>query len=148
MLKAKIKNFTKDELACNCCGLLNMADYHKLAIQVLRVGFNAGLNVSSGCRCVKHNKNEGGHINSRHECETKEADATDLCPNYPVYVNNDLSNEEYINEVFRLYEYAKSLKVFKEVIMYLYLKDPSKSFVHVSTYPQQKHYDEFIKVIN
>lgn len=116
-----------------------MADYHLIALDDLRTAYGAALYPSSGCRCKTHNKNEGGASTSRHECTTKKADATDLQPKFK-------NEEDFLNEVFRLYETAKAMKVFKEVILYIDVRNIKDCFVHVSTYPDKKAVYEHIEL--
>lgn len=123
--------FTDEELACNCCGTYNMENYHRSALEVLRSACNFALNPSSGCRCEKHNKNVGGVPTSRHECTSKRADATDLQPNF----KDDI--EEFINDLSLLYDIARDMRVFTEVIFYINTQNMTKSFVHVSTFPDK-----------
>lgn len=139
MLQVNIQHFTKKELCCRCCGAFSMADYHLTALDNLRTAYGAALFPSSGCRCEKHNKAEGGKKTSRHECNYKKADATDLQPKFK-------NEEHFINELFKLYETAKSMKVFKEVILYIDIRNIKDSFVHVSTYPDKKSVYEHIKL--
>ena len=113
----QIANFSEDELKCKCCGLFNMSERHIVNIQALRYRLGLPLTVTSGCRCMKHNKESGGELNSRHEATTKKADATDL-------TCSDL------NELFHI---ARKIGLFKEVILY-----KKSNFVHVATYPEKK----------
>lgn len=138
-LKTQINHFTQKELACRCCGVFNMADYHLTNLETLRIAYNAALFPSSGCRCEKHNKVVGGAKTSRHECTSKKADATDLQPKFT-------DEESFLNEVFRLYELAKVMGVFKEVILYINIKNIEDSFVHVSSYPDKKIAYKHIKL--
>ena len=118
MIIVPIQFFTEDELKCKCgCGILNMTDQHLKNIDVLRYAIGLKLKVTSGCRCKEHNKNVGGVTTSRHECTTKQADATDLtCEN-----------------IVRLFNTARQLGIFKEVILY-----EKSDFVHVATFPEKK----------
>lgn len=150
-IKTQINHFTQKELACRCCGVFNMADYHLSNLETLRIAYNSALFPSSGCRCKKHNKAVGGAKTSRHECTSKKADATDLQPKFKAVAGaskaNSFSNEEdFLNEVFRLYELAKAMKVFKEVILYINIKNIEDSFVHVSSYPDKKIAYKHIKL--
>ena len=62
-----IKYFRKDEFTCKCgCGLNNINMNLVQILDEIRAYFNTPVNVSSGCRCKKHNKNVGGDYNSRH----------------------------------------------------------------------------------
>lgn len=62
-----MKHFKRSEFACKCgCGL-DVVDY-KLAevLDDLREHFGQPVIVTSGCRCVKHNKSVGGAKKSQH----------------------------------------------------------------------------------
>lgn len=127
-IQINIDNFTEKELACKCCGKFSMTTRHLVNIQALRYKFNKSLIVTSGCRCRKHNKDEGGVdkiqngilITSRHECDTKQADATDLKP-------LDLKDLE------KLYNLIIKMDLFTEVIWY-----KKSGFIHIATYPEKK----------
>lgn len=62
-----IKHFKKDEFTCKCgCGLNNIQlEVVKIADEV-REHFGNPAIVTSGSRCIKHNKEVGGVRNSRH----------------------------------------------------------------------------------
>lgn len=62
-----IKYFKQHEFACKCgCGL-NSIDLKLVKIlDEIRSYFNRPIQISSGCRCAKHNKNVGGVANSKH----------------------------------------------------------------------------------
>ena len=91
MLQAKIENFTEKEIGCRCCGKVNVSDKGIISLQAFRYYLNnkfkknIRLNIESACRCIKHNKDEGGEKNSRHECDTKKSDAFDLISPYIDY---------------------------------------------------------------
>lgn len=60
------KNFKKSEFACKCgCGESNIDPAVALVWQAVRDRFGP-ITISSGTRCVEHNKNEGGSENSQH----------------------------------------------------------------------------------
>ena len=113
----KIANFTEKELRCPCCGLFNMTDRHLINLQALRYRLGLPLTVTSGCRCMKHNRTVGGVPNSRHQASTKQADATDVtCEN-----------------MVELFHVARKIGLFKEVILY-----KEQNFLHLATYPDKK----------
>ena len=58
--------FTEKEMACRCCGKINLAPGFDIALDGLRGEYTHPLKVLSGCRCPKHNKAEKGHKNSLH----------------------------------------------------------------------------------
>lgn len=60
-------NFSRSEFACKCgCGFDEM-DLHLVAdLQQLRDHFDKPVSVTSGCRCLAHNKSVGGAQNSQH----------------------------------------------------------------------------------
>jgi len=66
MLQAKIENFTEKEIACKCCGKVNVSDKGIICLQAFRYMLNnkykknISLHINSACRCRKHNKAEGG----------------------------------------------------------------------------------------
>ena len=61
------KNFSRREFACKCgCGYDGVNPSIVFALQIIRDHFDAPITISSGCRCGKHNKAEGGHPNSKH----------------------------------------------------------------------------------
>lgn len=70
MDKRVSKNFTEKELACrgsNCCGNTYFAAPVLVkALQELRDLIGKAIHVNSCCRCNKHNKKVGGHIDSWH----------------------------------------------------------------------------------
>jgi len=128
---ALIENFTRDELKCKCgCGMFNMSDKHLVNIQCLRNSYDKPLIVTSGCRCIKHNKNSGGVPKSRHECQTKEADATDF---------TTIGSKS--EDLMELYEQACVMDCFKEVLYY-----KKSKFVHVATYPDKP--EKIFKIID
>ncbi len=60
----KIENFSEQEICCKCCGKLNVSDKGLICLQAFRYYLinrfkkNIRLNIESGCRCIKHNKDE------------------------------------------------------------------------------------------
>ncbi|MEI8390770.1 MAG: D-Ala-D-Ala carboxypeptidase family metallohydrolase [bacterium] len=125
MLSVKIENFTENEIACKCCGKVNVSDKGLISLQAFRYYLNnkykknIRLTVESACRCTKHNnsKEVGGEKNSRHECETKKSDAFDL-------TSPDLDYKV-------LYQEAVNSKLFSTIIRY-----DKKHFVHTDTRPR------------
>ena len=65
-MKVEIKNFTKEELACPCCGENKIEDKALMRLQVLRDLCGFPLSISSGYRCKKHNEKIGGAKHSKH----------------------------------------------------------------------------------
>jgi len=60
-------NFKQKEFACKCgCGLDSISPTVTLIWQMVRSKFNTSVNITSGCRCVRHNKKVGGVKNSTH----------------------------------------------------------------------------------
>lgn len=138
-MQVETKRFTKSELACNCCGMYNVSDEHIINIEVLRNAYGFPLFSNSTCRCLKHNKKVGGVETSRHQCETKPADATDIRPRY-------LNDEHFTNELYKIYTIASNMNVFKEVIWYINTNKIEDSFVHVATYTDKPIEYKHIKV--
>ena len=61
------KNFTEDELACNCgCGQNECKDEMVSLLQKLRDDVGFPIRLSSAFRCEKWNKEVGGHPSSSH----------------------------------------------------------------------------------
>lgn len=60
--------FSEKELECKCgyCGPLVLAPGFEAAARQLRLGFGYPMTVTSGGRCLTHNKAEGGHPRSLH----------------------------------------------------------------------------------
>ena len=61
------KHFKRSEFACKCgCGF-SVVDVKLIDIlEAVRVHFNSPVKVNSACRCIEHNKNEGGATASKH----------------------------------------------------------------------------------
>lgn len=62
-------HFTAAEMACKCCGYLFLTDAAKRLIdslEILRAQIGGPVQIVSGCRCQKHNREIGGAPNSRH----------------------------------------------------------------------------------
>lgn len=58
--------FTDKELACKCCGALNLADGFLDELNALREEVGHTIVITSCCRCPEHNKRVGGKSNSFH----------------------------------------------------------------------------------
>lgn len=118
MITANIENFTEDELKCRCgCGRLNYDNEFLIRVQAYRYLLKRPMKVTSGGRCVKHNKAEGGEPTSCHECETKKATALD-------FTCKDLQQAYFL---------ACDCGLFNEVICYI-----SKGFIHLGLDRKQK----------
>lgn len=110
-ISIELQNFTKEELKCKCgCGRFNVDTEYLIRLQAYRYLLGLKMNVTSCCRCIKHNKNEGGVETSLHQCETKPTTAVDF----------------YCSNMNKAYELACKLGLFNEVIWY-----KSKNFIHI-----------------
>jgi hypothetical protein len=59
--------FPPDELVCKCgCGLYNFSPILLAVINKIRKRLGRALIAKSGCRCISHNKKEGGTDTSDH----------------------------------------------------------------------------------
>jgi len=67
-LTYKIKHFTLEELACPCCGLMNIHPVSIKKLDLFRDALGTPIYINSACRCEKHNKEVGGVDNSSHKC--------------------------------------------------------------------------------
>ena len=56
-MKVNTRRFTKEELACNCCGYCNVEDRHVINLDTLADAYGPALYSNSTCRCKEHNKN-------------------------------------------------------------------------------------------
>lgn len=116
MIRAKIENFTKKELACRCCGKLVLNDEALVSLQAFRYYLNRKYQkniriiVDCGTRCPKHNKEVGGQNGSFH----LSGQAFDI-------ISPDLDYKT-------LYLEAIASKLFSTVIRY-----DKSHFVHVDT---------------
>lgn len=107
------KNFKRSEFACKCgCGFDDIDPKLVALIQTIRDEVGP-IKISSGCRCVEHNKKIGGVPNSFH---TK-GKAADLV--------SSKGSEYLYNTIQKLYNEGK-LKGLKYCIRYIY-----KNFCHV-----------------
>lgn len=77
--------FSKSEFICKCgCGRDNISMELVEKLQRLRVLANRKIVINSGCRCIQHNKDEEGKVDSAHICEGKEGEAADIHISDPV----------------------------------------------------------------
>ncbi|MGI6540965.1 MAG: D-Ala-D-Ala carboxypeptidase family metallohydrolase [Bacillota bacterium] len=61
------KNFDSSEFACKCgCGYDTPNPELIRMLQVARDLYGKPMRITSGCRCIKHNRNVGGASNSAH----------------------------------------------------------------------------------
>lgn len=61
------KNFDSSEFACKCgCGYDTPNPELIRMLQVARDLYGKPIRITSGCRCIKHNRNVGGASNSAH----------------------------------------------------------------------------------
>lgn len=60
------RNFTRAEMACQCCGVCLMRDSFMAKLQALREAFADPIIVTSGYRCPAHNSQVGGAKGSQH----------------------------------------------------------------------------------
>ena len=67
------KHFAPHEMACKCCGALDMNDHFMGMLDNLREEVCMPVIINSGYRCPKHNAEIGGSKNSAH-LEGKAAD--------------------------------------------------------------------------
>jgi hypothetical protein len=58
--------FPASELACRCCGVIQLDLEFAAMLPMLRAVWGKSLTPNSVCRCPAHNKREGGHPNSLH----------------------------------------------------------------------------------
>ncbi len=115
-IQATIKNFSKQELSCRCCGKLIKNSEALIAIQAFRYYLNRRfkrnirINVNCSTRCLQHNKDVGGSKGSYHLAGQA----------FDIY-SPDIDYKQ-------LYAEAVNCKQFSTIIRY----DKSK-FVHVDT---------------
>ena len=88
-----IENFTiETELQCRCgCKRYNFDNEYLIRLQAFRYLLNKGLTVTSGGRCVKHNKAVGG-VDTNGNCEEiyKKACASGLFNEVIWYVKRNI----------------------------------------------------------
>ena len=67
MIEVFGNGFERKEFACKCgCGF-STVDAELLAVlRALRKHFNTSVTITSGCRCVSHNRKVGGEEGSQH----------------------------------------------------------------------------------
>lgn len=121
----RTKNFQGHELKCKCgCGLLNYDNLFLMKLEVFRDLPGSRLEVTSGCRCIKHNKTVGGKPSSLHIAEGKTAMAADVAP---LDVNPQ-----------KIFIFAVKAGFFNEVIWYRKM-----NFIHLGIDRNQKevYYD-------
>lgn len=71
--------FSKAEFACkDGCGNDNISPDLIERLTRLRITYAKPIFITSGCRCIKHNKAEGGKEDSAHLSEGKEGEAVDI----------------------------------------------------------------------
>lgn len=59
--------FKRSEFACKCgCGFDTIDAELLVALNYIRLHFKSPVTINSGCRCVEHNKKEGGSSTSKH----------------------------------------------------------------------------------
>jgi len=71
ILSCKIKYFTVEEIACPCCGLMNIHPMSIKKLDLLRDSIGHSLFINSACRCVIHNADVGGEEDSSHICNVE-----------------------------------------------------------------------------
>lgn len=59
-------NFTRNELACPCCGVLVFDPALLYVLEATRAHFKRTVRVTSAYRCLEHNKAVGGATTSMH----------------------------------------------------------------------------------
>lgn len=104
------RNFSRIEFACRCCGKADIDPRLVDALQELRDLANAPIRVTSGYRCLEHNRVVGGAKQSRH----LRGHAADI-------VIKSLS-------VTGMYELAEQVAAFRNGGIGVY---PEQGFVHV-----------------
>jgi uncharacterized protein YcbK (DUF882 family) len=60
------RNFSRHEFKCSCCDFATVDVKLIELLEVVRNHFNQPVKITSGCRCVKHNKSVGGAEKSKH----------------------------------------------------------------------------------
>jgi uncharacterized protein YcbK (DUF882 family) len=73
------QDFNRSEFACKCgCGRDNISLDLVDRLQRLRAITGIPIHINSGCRCIKHNQDQGGKPDSAHICEGKGGEAADI----------------------------------------------------------------------
>lgn len=73
--------FTDKELRCKCCGRLLFNKQTRQRLNAARIHAGVPFNITSACRCQKHNKEVGGKLTSSHLIDVekrKESCAVDI----------------------------------------------------------------------
>lgn len=64
------KHFKAREFSCKCnyysCSEQNLSDDLLVVLEKIREEFGKGIKITSGCRCLQHNAQEGGKTQSKH----------------------------------------------------------------------------------
>ena len=84
----QIENFTYEELACPCCGVMNISHISLKKLDLLRISLSYPLVINSACRCYLHNKDVGGAKESSHLCSIDS-------PSYAFDIKALTSSEKY-----------------------------------------------------
>lgn len=73
-------NFKQEEFVCPCCGQGGASIPLLMLLETIRAEFKAPVRITSGARCVLHNKAVGGAKNSEHITTEAEplVDAADI----------------------------------------------------------------------
>lgn len=95
------KHFSKAEFKCKCgkCGFAGASPALIEMLEDVREHFKVPLKITSGCRCKRHNRDEGGKPNSEHICTAQkpDTDAADFraigVPPEEVYAYLDKKNQ-------------------------------------------------------
>ena len=80
-----IDHLRADEIACKCCGLINIDHRFLYHWGELRKEWGSPLTMNSICRCPDHNKAEGGHTNSLHQTTNKKHGSNTLAGDVGVF---------------------------------------------------------------
>jgi len=70
-LTYQIKHFSLEEIACPCCGLMNIHPMTIKKLDLLRDALGHSIWINSACRCEIHNAEVGGKKNSTHICTSE-----------------------------------------------------------------------------
>ena len=116
----RTRYFQGYELKCKCgCHLLNYDDLFLMKLEVFRDVLGSRLEVTSGCRCKKHNAEVDGVETSLHQATNKKASACDVTP-----LDTNIEN---------VYKLATNVSFFNEVIWY-----KKEKFIHLGCDKNQK----------
>lgn len=106
------KHFSKKEFACNdLCGYDRISKQLLYNLYALRYYVNAPFHITSGCRCLKHNKKVGSKKTSRH-----------------------YNNEKYTKAVDFVTKKTKSLSYRKKIINFWIKYMPNSRFAYSNGY--------------